>query len=311
MLSRNIVQQVNPSVFYTEDQVKSVINSCGVVVGSDLETHFLVYCPFHYNVNTPACEIDKEKGLFFCFACQESGNLIDFVMRSTGRNYFESIRFIDQRAEGFEFDKAISKLVEEKEIEEFDVSTIERLHKGLLASAKATEYIHSRGINDDSIPQFKIGFSEKQQMTTVPVQDHTGMYVGFVGRSIEGKSFKNSHGLPRRHVLFNLNRSKYENVVVVESSFDAIRLWQLGIHAVATLGSYISKEQLHLLEKWSGSITIAPDKDEAGQKLVEKISGHTTKELVVLDLPDGVKDIGDLSDTEIKNLVEGRQQILI
>ena len=88
-------------------------------------------------------------------------------------------------------------------------------------------------------------------------------------------------------------------------------MWQLGFHAVATLGSYISKEQLHLLEKWAGLITIAPDKDEAGQKLVEKISGHTTKEVVVLDLPEGSKDIGDLSDDQIRSLLESKPAVLI
>lgn len=282
-----------------------------MVIGSDLETHFLVYCPFHYNINTPACEVDKESGLFFCFSCQESGNLTDFVMRSTGRNYFEAVRLIDKKSVDDNFADSISKLVEYIADEEFDVSTINRLHAGLLDSQEALDYIHSRNINDSSIQEFKIGYSDKQKMTTVPVQDHTGLYVGFVGRSISGKSFKNSQGLPRRHVLFNLNRSKYDRVAVVESSFDAIRLWQLGIPSVATLGSYISKEQIALLDKWSDSVIIAPDKDEAGKKLVEKLTGSLSKETTVVDLPEGKKDVGDLSDQEIKEIFANTSSMLI
>ena len=281
------------------------------MVGSDLETHFLVFCPFHYNINTPASEVDKENGLFFCFSCQESGNLIDFVMRSTGRNYFEAARLVDKKATDYDFNDSISKLVEYHVEEEFDVSVIDRLHNSLVSNRKAIDYLALRGINLSAASEFKIGYSDKQNMTTVPVQDHTGKYVGFVGRSIEGKSFKNSNGLPRRHVLFNLNRSKYEDVVVVESSFDAIRLWQLGIPSVATLGSYISKEQLALLNKWVKSVIVAPDKDEAGKKLVDKINLSVNKDIRIVELPDGKKDVGDLTDQEISEIFANRLSILI
>ena len=68
------------------------------------------------------------------------------------------------------------------------------------------------------------------------------MFVGFVARSVEGKDFKNTPKLPKSKVLFNLHRAKiYDSVYVVESSFDAIRLDQCGIPAVATLGSNVSK----------------------------------------------------------------------
>lgn len=282
-----------------------------MVVGSDLETHFLIYCPFHYNINTPACEVDKESGLFFCFSCQEAGNLIDFVMRSTGRNYFEACRLIDAKSIDYDFYGSIEKLIDYKEAEEFDISTINRLHENLLASECAKKYLYNRMITDESIAMFKLGYSEKQKMTTVPVQDHTGIYVGFVGRSIEGKSFKNSTGLPRRHILFNLNRSKYEKVTVVESSFDAIRLWQLGIPAVATLGSYISREQIELLNKWADSIIIIPDKDEAGEKLVNKIKSSLSKEINIIEIPEGKKDIGDLDDQNILELFAKASPVLI
>lgn len=281
------------------------------MIGSDLETHLLVYCPFHYNINTPACEVDKEKGLFFCFSCQESGNLTDFVMRSTGRNYFEAARMINSKKTDFNFHENILKTVEKKDISEFDIELINRLHRSMKISDVATEYLVGRGITEDSIETFKIGFSEKQEMVTVPVQDHTGMYVGFVGRSISGKSFKNSSGLPRRHVLFNLNRNKYSSVCVVESSFDAIKLHQIGIPAVATLGSYISKEQIELLNKWTDSVIIIPDKDEAGEKLVSKIVKNYYKPITVVNVPEGKKDVGDMTTEEILKIMKESTSILV
>ena len=232
-------------------------------------------------------------------------------MRSTGRNYFEAARLVDKKATDYNFNDSISKLVEQHIEEEFDIAIIERLHNSLVSNSKALNYLASRGIDISASHEFKIGYSDKQNMTTVPVQDHIGRYVGFVGRSVEGKSFKNSNGLPRRHVLFNLNRSKYEDIVVVESSFDAIRLWQLGIPSVATLGSYISKEQLALLNKWAKSVIVAPDKDEAGKKLVDKIKSSVNKDIRIIELPEGKKDVGDLTDQEILEIFANRLSILI
>jgi len=232
-------------------------------------------------------------------------------MRSSNRNYFEAVRLIDSKSTDYDYEESIIKLVEQKEIEEFDISTINRLYNTFMNNDDAISYVKNRGISIESAAEFKIGYSDKQQMITVPVQDHSGIYVGFVGRSISGKSFKNSNGLPRRHVLFNLNRNKYEKIVVVESSFDAIRLWQLGIPSVATLGSYISREQLELLNKWSSSIIIAPDKDEAGQKLVKKIKDNISKDVSVIEIPGDNKDIGDLSNEEIIEIIDKINSILI
>lgn len=218
---------------------------------------------------------------------------------------------INSKKTDFNFHKNIIKTIEKKELKEFDVSLIEKLNDNLKSSEEGISYLMDRGIDQESIDTFKIGFSNVKGMITVPVQDHTGMYVGFVGRSISGKSFKNSTGLPRRHVLFNLNRNKYSNVNVVESSFDAIRLHQMGIPAVATLGSYISKEQIELLNKWSDSVTIIPDQDEAGEKLVNKILSGYNKSALVLTPPEGKKDVGDMSTLEIHEMIRGSDSILV
>ena len=151
----------------------------------------------------------------------------------------------------------------------------------------------------DAVVEMKLGYSSKQDMVTVPVQDQYGMYVGFVGRSIEGKVFKNSTELPKKHVLFNLNRAKMNSIVVLESSFDSIRLWQLGIPSVATLGAIVTKNQLALLNKYANGVILCPDKDDAGKKMIDKVSAAlTTKSITIMDVGDA-KDVGDLSDEQI------------
>ena len=140
-------------------------------------------------------------------------------------------------------------------------------------------------------------------MVVVPVHTAEGMAVGFVGRSIEGKDFKNSPGLPKSKTLFNLHRVKTANkVYVVESSFDAIRLDQCGFPAVATLGANVSSAQLDLLQKYFNDILIIADNDEAGGNMKNRILERIGTRASVIQLNKQYKDIGDMDDTSIKEL---------
>jgi DNA primase len=129
------------------------------------------------------------------------------------------------------------------------------------------------------------------------------MPVGFVGRSIEGKDFKNTPGLPKSKILFNLHRIKTADMVyVVESSFDAIRLDQVGFPAVATLGANVSNVQIELLQKYFNNIVVIADNDEAGGNMKDKIIEKLKSRVSVIQLNKEYKDIGDMSDEKIKEL---------
>ena len=232
-------------------------------------------------------------------------------MRTTNRNYFESVRIISNAAKAGDFVQKIDKSIEPKEeFKEFDSATIERLHTSLLQDAKATQYFQGRGISKKAVEFFKLGYSDKQDMVTVPVYSHTGVCVGFVARSVEGKAFKNSTGLPRSKVLFNLSNCKFQDIVVVESSFDAIRLWQLDIPAVATLGANVGTVQLGLLTKYANTVIVAPDGDDAGNEMVSKLTrGLAGKDIRVMQISAGKKDIGDMTDKEILSAYSSIKQL--
>ena len=300
MLHGSNWKQTSTNDTYDSEQINEVLQVCGVTVGSELDTHYLIFCPFHYNKNTPACEVDKEKGLFLCFSCGERGTLLDLVMRTTNRNYFEASRIISNASNPVDFSSIIEKSIEPKEeFEEFDPALILRLHESLLGNSRAIEYFKSRNIELDAIKHFKLGYSEKQDMVVVPIYSHTDVCIGFVGRSVEGKQFKNSTGLPRNKVLFNLNKTKFQDIVIVESSFDAIRLWQLNIPAIATLGANLGKNQISLLNKFASKVILAMDQDDAGMKLMKNLNSNLTLPISTMQFPEGCKDIGDMSDEDI------------
>lgn len=289
---------------YTKEQIKRVLSGTGVTVESEVDSDYIIFCPFHNNNRTPAGEIDKMTGVFFCFACHKIADLIEFVMHMSGRTYFESIRFIKSKETEQDLERDINqKLIQKPEFVPFDELILKRLYNGLLASDRAKNYFNYRKINSLSWAKFSLGYSEKQDMVTVPVHSPDGMPVGFVGRSVEGKEFKNTPGLPKAKTLFNLNRVKTaDRVYVVESSFDAIRLDQVGFPAVATLGSNVSNIQIELLQKYFNNIIVIADNDEAGGNMKDKIIEKLGSRVSVIQLNKQYKDIGDMDDESIKGL---------
>lgn len=225
-------------------------------------------------------------------------------MNTTSRSYFESIRFIKSKEVASNIEEQVSKkLIAKPEYVRFDEVLLKRLNQQALDSHRAISYFAGRSITEDSMRKFGLGFSEKQDMVTVPVHAPDGMPLGFVGRSIEGKEFKNTPGLPKAKTLFNIHRIKTSNTVyVVESSFDAIRLDQCGLPAVATLGSNVSNIQTDLLKKYFNNIYVIADNDEAGLNMLNRIRDKAGPRVIAVQLNKEYKDIGDMPDEEIKKL---------
>ena len=289
---------------YTEEQIRRVLNGIGVDVEAEFGNELIVYCPYHNNTRTPAGEISKEFGRFFCFGCQVTKGLDEFVMTISGRTYFEAIRYIKSKGQETDLTSVINKtLYSPPDFVPYDELLIKRLHNQAMESPRAIRYFEGRKITKESMVKFSLGYSENQDSVIVPMHNHESLCLGFVARTVEGKEFKNTPGLPKSKILFNLNRIKASNTdYVVESSFDAIRLDQVGFPAVATLGANVSASQIKLLEKYFNNVVLVADNDEAGaimkDKLVEKL-GHL---VTVIQLDKKYKDIGDMDDDAIRKL---------
>ncbi len=319
MAIRGVSSRQTNSTHYAPEQVKSVIQSIGISISSEPSNEIMFYCPFHSNKHTPSCSISKSTGAWLCFnpSCGESGNLIDLVKRVLNKNDFEAMRFISTKeTESFnDFDKMLADTMQDKpDFIEFPKNVLDDLHNNLLNSSKAIEYFKGRNINQESIKYFELGYSEKQDMVVVPLHSPDGLPVGIIGRSIEGKSFKNSNNLPKSKTMFNIHRAKRigNQVIVVESSFDAIRIHQAGFpNVVATLGGHISAENINLINRYFNVVTIMTDADTAGRELGRSISSRLRNKNILWAsyeygkiYPHGAKDAGDMTDEEIKTCIK-------
>ena len=233
------------------------------------------------------------------------------------KNDFQSLRLIAAKeTEALNnFDELMEEMLSEKPtFEEFSQETLDRLHADLAGNKNARDYLEARGINQDSMKYFKLGYSPAMDMVITPVHSPDSLPIGIVGRSIQGKSFKNSTNLPKSKTLFNIHRAKKigDQVIVCESNFDAIRIHQAGFpNVVATLGGFLSNEQQSILNRHFNKIIIMTDADDAGRELGKSISAklrnkdiswasYGYKEIY----PHKAKDAGDLTEEEIKACIK-------
>lgn len=304
---------------YTKADLRSILRSANVEIISQTGTDFLCLCPFHRNMDTPSFAISYSKGLYICYnpSCGASGTVLDLVKELTGRNDYEALRFIQSNKLTSEqaLEQELQDLLEDKpEFEEFPTDTLVKLHEGLLTKEEAQSYLKSRKIQPEAWEYFNIGYSDKMDMVTVPLYSPDGMSVGIIGRSIKNKEFKNSVNLPRNKTMFNLHRAKREGgtIIVCESAFDVIRLWQAGFpNAVGTLGGHISDINIQNLNKYASTIIIMTDNDQAGRSLGTKIADKLRNKNVLWAkydhntiYPHLAKDVGDMTDEEIKQCIK-------
>lgn len=287
---------------YSDNQVESVLGHIGMRIGGDAPNDVIVFCPYHHNVRTPAAEVSKETGVFYCFACKRSVDLVDLVMFVSGAPIHTAKRLIAKYSgESSIVDVVNAKLADSVAYEPYDPKVISRLHNGLAASTRAQDYLRGRGLTDQSMEEYTLGYSSNLDMVIFPYYSPEGSFVvGFQGRSIDGKEFKNSTGTKKSQTLFGINLHKWDReVFCTESPIDSILLHQQGIPAVSTMGANPSNKQISLLTRVFATVYVVADNDDAGRssafKTCQKLDGRG----IMVTPPNGNKDIGEMQYREI------------
>lgn len=154
----------------SKEKLAEIKNSVDIVdvIGSYLPLtpkgkNFFCVCPFHDD-HTPSMSISKEKQIYTCFVCHETGNVFNFIMK------YENISFIDaviKVANIGNISIDINTNVKQKKDNDTLYNIYEltnKIYKNNLNTklgTKAKEYLYKRGINDDIIKTFEIGLSIK------------------------------------------------------------------------------------------------------------------------------------------------------
>src|SRR6266516_2292830 len=123
-------------------------------------------CPFHKE-KTPSFSVHATKQFYYCFGCGEKGDVFKFVQKIENITFPEAVRAVAQK-----IGVALPKATFSSEAEAKDA----RLRTALLEiheracgffqeclrrpeGARAREYLSGRGLDDETMKKFRIGFA--------------------------------------------------------------------------------------------------------------------------------------------------------
>ena len=270
---------------------------------------YIMFCPFHKNVNTPSFYINSKTGLWQCFnpSCDKKGNFRQLFRHVTGRSFDSSIKI-----DPVELQRKIDAGFIKNKEEELDLSAVEIDYTNQQELDKIQPFI-DRGLSINTLKYFEIGFSKAKNRIVIPVRSHQYKVVGFIGRAIEQDQqprYLYNKGFKRADVLFNLQNAKhYPDVIIVEGSVDAMKVHDAGFpNVVATLGAQVSDFQSRLLRKYFDTIIIFSDNDSAGDAMRSAIMGLCRgKNIFTAQISQGCKDPGDMNTIQIQNSINNKQ----
>ncbi|WP_422667521.1 DNA primase [Buchnera aphidicola] len=119
-------------------------------------------CPFHHD-KTPSFTVSYEKQFYYCFGCNAHGNAIDFLINYDHLNFIESIEELAiTNGLTIPFQNKIKNEYFQKEKIYSLMKKISKLYqKNTLLTDSSKKYIKNRGINQEMIDFFSIGFIDK------------------------------------------------------------------------------------------------------------------------------------------------------
>ncbi len=146
-----------------KDQVKENLSITDVVsTYIRLEksgAQFRARCPFH-NERTPSFYVSPERKSFHCFGCQAHGDIFTFVEKIENIPFVEALKILADRA-GVSL-KDSQKNKEETRLIALLKDATEHFEKNFKESPEAREYILGRGITEETIATFHIGYAKNE-----------------------------------------------------------------------------------------------------------------------------------------------------
>ena len=128
-------------------------------------------CPFHDD-KTPSFMVSPSKQICHCFACGEGGNAVNFLMKHEQITYPEALRWL---AKKYNIEIQEKELTDEERKEQSDRESMFIVNEWAMqyfqnvlkndpdGIAIGKQYFRSRGIRDDIIEKFNLGYSLLQR----------------------------------------------------------------------------------------------------------------------------------------------------
>ncbi len=134
-------------------------------------TSFKGLCPFHDD-RTPSFSVSPSRGVYKCFSCGKAGNAVKFIMDHEQMSYVDALKWL---AKKYNIEVKERELTSEERQQENERESIfivnewaadyyaDVLQQHTDGVAIGMAYFRSRGIRDDIIKKFRLGYALNQR----------------------------------------------------------------------------------------------------------------------------------------------------
>jgi len=266
-----------------------------------------ILCPFHTE-KTPSCHIYPDH--YYCFGCGAHGDVFDWLAAAKNISRWQALVELAQELgmQAQDIEKAREAFRKYENMSRAAAYWHDRLWK----NPEVVEYLHGRGLTDETIKTFLVGYRPETGQIVLPVTDVYGHPVGWQFHNwsedvkkqaaaraaakkgvrqdlIDVPKYETMYGLRRAATLFGIcqARALWETAGVLymaEGPYDAMSLYQEGVPAVATMGA-LSAGQMKLILAYfpDTSIVLVPDTTDEGFEKCEQ-AGRLIRALCQLPL---------------------------
>lgn len=309
--------------------------------------NFLALCPFHQE-RTPSFSVNEEKQIFKCFGCDIGGDIFTFMEKMEGLSFPEALKMLADRANvKLRQDINWKKISEEKDRKSrlflLNAKAAGFFHFLLVqhqSGKAARDYLKKRGVNEQSIKKFQIGFAPQKSVLEpwlkkqgfseaeirnagapnrfrsriiFPLRDTLGNVVGFTGRALlDGQAPKYLNTpetllFQKGKTLYGLYESKtaivkQHQALLVEGQMDVIMTHQADTEiSVACSGTAITAQHMQILARYTNNLLLALDQDQAGFKASLKTMELALKQNLNLKIVQLPQTYKDAAEAILKN----------
>ena len=270
-------------------------------------------CPIHRGQRDDSFRASLGNHAFHCFACQASGNVLDFVAAMEQCSIHQAAlrlqRWFSLSApgEGRPLGPAghppgpAWRSVRKEELVREKEGRNPPLLLALTGVDPSHPYLVERGIDPATAVEFGVGFYAGPGLLSgrmvIPIANARGQTVAYAGRALEGRlpKYKLPAGFRKALELFSLHRAAAtgsKTVIVVEGYFDCLRVHRARLPwVVALMGSSLSREQENALLEAFDRVVLLLDGDAAGRAASRPIAARLSRRCWVAEVqvPDGAQ----------------------
>lgn len=196
----------------TQQRIKDAANIVEVV-GDYVKltrrgANYMGLCPFH-NERTPSFSVSPKRNFCHCFSCKKGGSPVNFLMEKEGIGYTEALLMLAKKYNIHVEERELSdeekqRMSERESMLVANEWAMNHFHETLLNTEEGRDiglaYLYGRGITEEAIRKFKLGYSLDRGDAFVTAAKKAGFdlevlnKLGLVGTSQSGHQYDKFRG---------------------------------------------------------------------------------------------------------------------